>query len=467
VSSESISTAVNSSGAQRIQFTGLASGLNTSSIITALLSAERQPITHLSNQQEKLVAQRTAIATIKTSLLELNFAGSEFRLPSLFEGTQTVTSSEPSRITATATASGAAVGGYELEVTQLANSAQRSFTFASPAAEETITVDGREYTLKAGATAKELAAKINADGKGTVYAALQGTEGIVLSSRTTGATGGEFIAVAGAALTERAGTAKAGRDAEYSLDGVAGKSSSNTVTEAIAGVSLTFGALTGAGPVTIAVQPPAPSVKAIEAQLQSFVALYNSTVEAIQTQLSTKPPANPQNAAELATGTLYGDSELNSLLGRVRQTMYTALGGLPAEMSSPLDLGVSTGAPTGGNSSKSSLAGTLKLDPAKLAKAIAGDPEGAKLMMQKWAQSFTTTVNAAAAPGGSLETRINGDEGQVRAMKQRIATMNEMLAVRQRSLEQTYARLESVISHNTAQSSWLTSQSAQLEKSGL
>ena len=36
--------------------------------------------------------------------------------------------------------------------------------------------------------------------------------------------------------------------------------------------------------------------------------------------------------------------------------------------------------------------------------------------------------------------------------------MNELLAERERALQQTYAELESVISKNTAQANWLTSQ---------
>jgi flagellar hook-associated protein 2 len=464
----STTPSVTTSGTTPISFSGLASGLNTSSIIQALLSAERLPITHLTNQQEKLVGQQTELQTIQNSLQQLTFSAFEFTLPSLFEGTQTVSSSEPARIGAAIT-SGAGVGGYEVEVTQLANSAQRGFTFTSPAAEDTITIDGREYTLAAGATAKELASKINSDGKGTVYAAVQGEGAIVLSSRATGATGAEFIKVTdvGGTLAEKAGSAKEGKNAEYSVDGVAGTSTGNTVTEAIPGVSLTLSALTSAGPVTIAVQPPSPNVKAIETQLQSFVTLYNETVEAIETQLTTKPVAKPQSAGELSTGSLFGDATLSSLLFSMRQAMYETIEGLPVEMSSPSSLGVSTGSATGGKASQSSLAGVLKLDPTKLAAAIQANPEGAKTMMQKWAKTFTSAVNAVAAPGGSLETRINGDSEQIREMKVRVTSMNEILAVRQKALEQTYAHLETVISRNSSQSSWLSSQTTQLEKSGL
>jgi flagellar hook-associated protein 2 len=463
-----MSTSSLSTNGSTIQFSGLASGLNTTSIIQALLSAERQPITRLTNQQEKLAGQQTELSTVQSSLQQLSFAAFEFTLPSLYEGTQTVSSSEPGRIAASIS-SGAGVGGYEVEVTQLANSAQRTYAFTVPTGEDTITVDGHEYTVKAGTTAKELASKINSDGKGTVFAAVQGEGSIVLSSRTTGASGAEFIKLtdAGGTLTETAGTAKEGRNAEYKVDGVAGVSASNVVTGAIPGVTLTFAALTSAGPVTIAVQPPAPNVAALQKQLESFVSLYNSTVESIQTQLTTKPIANAQKGSELATGSLFGDPTLSNLVTAMRQTMYGSIEGLPEGMSSPLSLGVSTGAATSGKTANAALAGILKLDPEKLAKAIHEDPEGAKTMMQKWAQNFNKAVEAVAAPGGAIDARISGDSEQVRELKSRITSMNQILATRQHALEQTYAQLEAVMSRNNAQSSWLTQQSEQLSKSGL
>lgn len=459
---------VSSSGTTPISVNGLASGLDTSSIIKALLEAERQPIVHLTNQQEKLSGQQSQLQAVKSSLLSLGFAAEEFVLPSLFEGVQSVSSSEPARVSATITG-GAGVGGHQLEVTQLANSAQRTFAFASPAAEDTVTIDGREYKLKAGATAKELASKINADSKGTVYAAVQGKEEtIVLSSRTTGATGGEFIKVSdpGGVLSEKEGTAKEGKNAEYKVDGVAGSSGSNTVTEAIAGVSLTFSALTSAGPVTIAVQPPAPNLKAIEAKLESFVNAYNKTVEEVEKQLTTKTLEHPASASELSVGSLFGDTELTNVLTHMRQAMYEAIKGLPEGMASPLDLGISTGGGSGGSSSQSSLSGLLKLNTTTLAKAIAEHPSEAGTMMQQWSLSFAGVVHNASGAGGSLETRINGEESQIREMKLRVATMSQMLLVRQKALEQTYAQLETIISRNSTQSSWLTSQSAQLAKTG-
>ncbi len=254
--------------------------------------------------------------------------------------------------------------------------------------------------------------------------------------------------------------AKEGKDAEYTLDGVAGTSTTNVLTEAIPGVSLTLSSLTSAGPVTIAVQAPSADTKTIETRVQEFVKLYNTTVEEVQKELSTKPPANPANAEELATGTLFGDRDLSDVLNRMRQTMYEPIAGLAEGMSSPVDIGVSTGA--AGSSTPGSLAGLLVIDPTKLASGVLGNPEGAKLMFRQWATAFNGVVNEMAEPGGTLESRINGDNTEVRNMKTRISTMQEMLAVRQHALEQTYARLEGVISKNTATGSWLTEQSERL-----
>ncbi len=459
------SISVNTETGQPISITGLASGFDTSAIIKALVEAEKVPITKLTTQQEKLVAQQTTIRTLQLSLHQLTFQLAEFKLSSLFRTTQTVTSNEPQRVAATAT-SGAGVGGYQVEVTQLANSAQRTFTFTSPAAEDTITIDGHEYKLGAEGTAKELAQKINSDGTATVYAAVLNGETIVLSNRTTGETGGAFISVtdAGGTLVEKAGTAKEGRDAEYSVDGVAGKSNSNEVTEAVPGVKLTLeGLTTTSGPVTVDVLAPSTNTSAIEGQLQSFVTAYNSNVEAIQKQLTTKPLAHAAKLEEFETGTLFGDTELTGLLNRMRSTLFESVEGLPEGVASPFDIGLGTGGATA-NAAQGAIEGHLKLETSKLQAALAENPEGVQKLLQSWSKKLEGVINSAAAPGGTLETRINGDEAQVTTLKARIKTMNEALTERQKDLVRTYASLEGLLAKNNAQLSWLIQQTERLGK---
>ncbi|MGH2864240.1 MAG: flagellar filament capping protein FliD, partial [Solirubrobacteraceae bacterium] len=322
----------------------------------------------------------------------------------------------------------------------------------------------------AGESAKEFASSINTNSKAPVYAAVLEDGTLVLSSRATGNTGKEFIKLSGAGgvLSEVAGTAKEGKDAEFEVDGVAGTSSSNTITDAIPGVTLALGGLTPNGPVTIDVEPPGPNASAVEAQVQSFVKLYNSTVEAIQTQLQTKPPSKYTSTSEYGTGILFGDVELTGLLDNMRVSMYEPIAGLPAEMSSPFDIGISTGAATGsGTSSAASLEGLLTLEPAKLAEAVKSNPAGVEKMLQQWSQSLQSQINTVGAPGGALEVRANGDSSQVTELASQIDSMNEMLAQREKALQRTYAELESVISRNTTQSDWLTSQEESLSKSGI
>ncbi|HEY3760040.1 MAG TPA: flagellar filament capping protein FliD [Solirubrobacteraceae bacterium] len=462
-----MTASIGSGAGAPLNITGLESGLNTSEIITALLAVERAPITRLTNQETTLEGQREQLQSIQSSLSKLAFAAQELGSPTLFHDTQTVSSSNTNQVTATSS-SGAAIGGYELEVTQLANSAQRTFTFKAPENAETLTIDGEEISVAAGESIQSLANTINSDSKATVYAVAVNGETLVLSTRATGASE-EFIKVSspGGSLTEQAGLAKAGRNAEYSVDGVAASSMTNTVTSAVPGVTLNLLALTTTtGPVTIDVQAPAPSASAITAQVQSFVTLYNSTIGAIQKQLNTKPPTSPQTAAELKTGTLFGDFDLSNALSGMRQSIYEPIAEQPAELSSLAAIGISTGAPSGtATYSQSSVEGQLQLNTAQLEAAVQSNPAGVQQMLQKWAKSFEGAVNTVAGPGAALELRVTGDSSQVSEMANRITTMNELLTVRQKTLEEEYEAMEKAIAKSKAEGEYLTQQLAELNSS--
>jgi len=138
-------------------------------------------------------------------------------------------------------------------------------------------------------------------------------------------------------------------------------------------------------------------------------------------------------------------------------------------MSSPADVGISTGAPSGGGvTSVSTLEGQLTLNTAKLSEAVKSNPAGVETMLQSWSQSLQGILNGVAEPvSGTIEARITGDASQVTELTEQIASMNEVLAQREKALQETYAKLESVISQNTAQGNYLTSQEKQLQSSGI
>jgi flagellar hook-associated protein 2 len=466
MSSSSVSSSTSSSagsvsslsGSSTLQITGLASGLDTDKIITQLMQIQQQPITNLQNQESKIKAQNTNLTTIQTALKTVSADAMALMDPSLFHNTQAVSTSDSTKVTAS-TSTGAGVGGYQVEVSQLANSAQRTFTYASPSADDSISIDGQQYTIKAGESINDFVAAINNNKNSTVYAAATDSGTVVFSNRATGNTNGSFISVSdgAGALTEQASKAKDGKDAIYSIDGVQGTSSSNTVTNGIAGVSLTLtGVTTQTGPVTVNVAAPAPSTDAITGALKTFITDYNSALSTIQSAVAEQP-----DASDPTKGTLYGDTELQSLLSQMRTVMYGTEGS--GGISSMLDLGVSTGATTGSATpSASALAGNLTLDPDKLAAALASNPSSVQHVLEGWANDFSTISKAASDNGGTIDSRISGDSQQISQLDQRIADMQAALTDKQNALTQQFAALEAALSSNQSTSSWLTSQIAAL-----
>src|SRR6201999_1427889 len=184
------------SGSSTQQVTGLASGLDTDQIISEEMSIYQQPVTNLQNQQSGLTAMNKELTSIQSELQTLSADALAVGDPTLFETTQSVTSSDPTRVTATS-ATGAGVGGYQVSVSQLANSAQATYGFTSPASDDNITVNGSSYTIKAGESIQDFVDAINSDTNGSVFAAATNSGTVVFSSRQTGASSSVSVADGG------------------------------------------------------------------------------------------------------------------------------------------------------------------------------------------------------------------------------------------------------------------------------
>jgi flagellar hook-associated protein 2 len=453
-SSTTTAAGLNSLGGT-LQITGLASGLDTDQIISQLMAVKQQPLTQLQNQEAQIKARDSALQTLQTALQTVNSDAQSLEDPSLFDTTQQVTSSNSSVVTAS-TSTGAGVGGYQVSVTQLANSAQRTFAFTSPSSDDTITIDGHAETIKAGATVQDVVSQINNDSSATVFAASVNGN-LVLSNRQTGNTNGSFIQVSDpqSNLVENTAKAKDGKDAIYNVDGTDGESSSNTITDAIPGVTLNLtGVTTATGPVTVNVSPPAPDASNISTAFQKFVSDYNSAITSIQTQLSTPP-----SATDPTVGTLYQDPALSSLLSSMRSAMYASGSDLPQGASSMLDLGVSTGAASGNNTpSQSSLSGDLTFDTSALTSALQSDPSSVQKILISWSSSFSSLVDNAAGPGGTIDSRTNTDTTTISNLGDRITDMQASLNDQQTQLVAQFAQLEQVLSSNSSEASWLSGQ---------
>ena len=466
-------------GGSALQITGLASGLNTNAVVQALMAAQQLQVTNLQNQQSGITALNKQLTSIQSALQTVAADAQALGNPSLFAKTQTITSTNSTLIGATATSSnGAVVGSYSIGVTALASASQETFTFNSPSSADTITIGGQQYNLAAGASADDLVSAINSDPNGTAWATVtqEGTNGgpatVVLSDRKTGVpTGDDLRPTTGTSLTNPSNYV-AGTDAQYTINGSGPYySSSNTISGAslggtgqptqgqgadqtIPGVTLNLNGVTGPTPVTVTVGTPAPSAQNIQTAVQKFITDYNSTISQIQTQL-TQTPSN----SDPTQGTLYGDSDLQQLLGSMRQMMTATVGGLTGPVTSMLDAGVSTGATTGtGSVSQSALAGDLTLDTNALTTALTNNASAVKSMFTSWSIGFTNLVNNEAAGGGTISTRIQADNSQSSFLATQIQNMTQANQIKQNQLVQEFAAMEAALSQNQSTSNWLTSQ---------
>lgn len=434
-----------------ITISGLASGLDTDSIIANLMKIERAPRARLETQQGQAKARETALRDILAKLQSVSDAADSLASAGLWADTQTVSSAAPQSVAARRL-SGAGPGGYEVAVTQLARAEQRTYAFAQSAAPSQLTVGGREIDLAANATLADAVAAINADPATGVYAVAVGGK-LVLSSRQTGAA--STIAASGAGIEEEAAKLKAGRDALYSVDGVAGSSASNVVTDAIPGLELTFGALTAGTAVNVSA--PGLDKEAVRAQVKAFVSAYNTAVDAIRARLTEKRVPDAATQADANRGVLFGDTALNGLLSRLRQGVAGA--GLA-------ELGISTGAPSAAvTSSSDSVLGHLKIDEAKLTAALESDPLGARAKLAG-AGGLGDTLDAILAPTlgtkGAISERLSSVAAESRRLGDNMLALDTRLEKREERLRIQFSMMESALSRARSQSEWLSGQLAGL-----
>src|SRR5256714_9115031 len=202
---------------------GLASTLDTATIVDQLMAIERQPQNRLKTQVSISAARKTALSDIQTRLKNLQLAGEDLKSVTLWASKQTVDVNDTTK--AAVTLSGpAGTGSYQLNVTQLARGSQRWYTYSTPASDDTITFsNGHTTTITAGSDIDAAVLAVNSDANAPVYAsavtdAQSGTKYLVFSSRTTGASASAFTAAA-SSLVEDGSRAVAGLDSSYSVDG--------------------------------------------------------------------------------------------------------------------------------------------------------------------------------------------------------------------------------------------------------
>jgi flagellar hook-associated protein 2 len=468
------STLTNSGAGGQLQITGLASGINTNQLIQAELAVKELPLTNMQDTITSLQNENKTLSAMQTILENVSLDALDLSEPSLFFQSQTTSSSSPNLVTATPTANiGAVIGSTTIEVSQLAGASQSTLASnfgtgnTTTQADDTLSVtvgSGTAQTvdIAAGSTLQQIANTINGSSTMGVYASVLNSQ-LVLSSRTTGT--GNMISASDTAGYFTATNSQDGQDAEIFVNGSTTPTyeSSDTVTDAVPGVSLTLLGVTPANsPITLTTSPPAPNTANIIKAVQQFVSDYNSAVSGIEGVINTAPASesDPTQASPY-TDTLFGDPELENMLSSLRTTMYQTGAGLPTGMASLEDIGISTGT-SNGTVNSSAVQGLLTVDTTALTAAIESNPKGVQADLSSWASSFQTAVNTEASPFGALETRIQGNTTQISDLQGQLSTQQEMFNNEEANMEQQWAQVEATLETLNNQKTSLTTFAASM-----
>lgn len=442
---------------------GINSGLNITSMVTAMVTAERAPKdAQLARLEKASTTKFSALGQLKGSINSLQDALKELNKPDLFNK-RVASSSDSAKVSASADAT-AVAGSYKVEVSALAASSKvatqslnKTYTAsASGSLQVSLGADGpaTNVAISAGDDLVAIRDKLNTALKdqgitaNVVNDPVTGTSRLVLNGKTTGAGKDIYIESADPALSDltigsidrtdpahpvgslsavagnAAGYLTQAADAQFSIDGLALSSSSNSVSDAISGVTLNLSAKTEAGkPLTIDVGEDRAGVKA---SLKKFVDAYNGLMKTSSELTSVvsagegKPPV---------IGGLVGDSSVRNLLSAVRGELGRMSGGDADGLRTLADLGITT-----------QRDGTLKIDDSKLDKALkdnfnavggflTGDT-GLMTRLNKSVQSYTQT-------GGILEQRMSALTNTLKDVDKQKAALNlRMDKVQQRLLDQ-------------------------------
>lgn len=428
-----------------IALNGLSSGLDTGTMIAQLMAIERQGRTKLEYRQANAQARTDALSDLTTKLNTLKFRASDFKLGSLWTPQQTVDVSDTTKITATRTG-GAGVGATSIEVVGLASSSQRTFSFTSPAADETWTFGSANVSITAGMTLDDAVQAINGQPDTGVIAVNAGGK-LVVSSTTTGA--GSAFAWSAGSLTQD--SEKAGTDAQYRIDGGALQTaSSNTLSTAIPGVDLTLKAVT-TSPVSVTVGAPAADKSQIAAKLKSFVEAYNTVLDTVRTLQADKKVTDPTSATEARRGSLYGDGQLRQIESALRNAVSSAMDGLTnGDLDSLAEIGISTGAASA-TINRDAVAGKLVFDEEKFNAAFTANPTDVRKLLggvsgiSGIAQRFEDVINPMTETGGLLSSRRTETDNDLRRIADSITRFDERLSFKESRLRKQFETMETLL----------------------
>ncbi|MFM0053761.1 flagellar filament capping protein FliD [Caballeronia grimmiae] len=413
------STSANSALAQAAQ--SIISGVtnsttDTSTLISAMVTARTaSQTTQLTNRQNLDNTTLSAMGSLKSSLsaLQTSLSGlTDGSALSKFTG-----SASGSGLSAT-TSTGAVAGSYSIAVTHVATA--QKLVLGAGVLPPSNAIGTGNLTISLGNktpmtvainsgnnSLAGIASAINsASGNpGVTATVVTGTDGahLVLTSNVTGQantiqiTSDSSGGLASLATVDSLGAATSNysekspaQNALLSIDGTDVQSATNTITGAVAGVTLNLSAASAASTQTLTVTPDNQSATTA---INTFVAAYNSFVNTASALTSF----NSTGAAGSQGGPLLGDAMLSSIVN---------------SLATSISHGVTSGS---GTVSLSSIGlnlqadGTLSVDSSALSNAVTNNPSAVSAVFNATngiGATMNKNVTTYLQTGGIIDTRV-------------------------------------------------------------
>ena len=410
---------------------GIGSGLDVNAIVNQLVAIERRPIQQLQAQASGLQTRISAYARVRADLAGLQDASTRMLDPGLW-GTRSFNSSNNNAVSGSATAT-ALTGSFAVQVARLAQT-QGSVT---------------------GARAVD--SPIGAAG--------------TLEIRTGTWTGNSFAG--GAAVTDgtsalgsfnhfHSGTAMIGMsrtqdalDAQFSIDGIALNSPTNTVRDPVPGVTLNLQATTTAslpGSAATAVQVGVQANNTVVREaIENFRTAFNR-ISATLAELTRVDPGGRNN------GALQGDATAIGLQNMLRQMVGSPGGPTGAALGRLSDMGLQLQRDGSLSSNATRLDAALQ-NPAAL-RSLLADTAGAgnEGGVARRLRDFAMAANGFQ---GAVSGRNTALQASVERKQDRIEQMEDRLTRTRANLLAQYSRLDTSLGAINGLGSFVTQQLAQ------
>lgn len=445
-----------------ITSSGSGSGLDIAGIVEQLVAAERAPIANrLTARESKANELLSALGKFRSALATFQDSLKSLKELNTFQGRK-VTVGDDKVFTATAGAT-SLPGNYSVEVTALAT-AHRLSTAARPDATSavgtgiiSITVNGNTSNIAIDAPANSLndirnAINADPDNPGVRATIVTGTDGahLVLSATRTGVANAISVSVSGGdgnlsplvytaggpanTMTELA----AATDAGLIIDGVTVSSATNTITNAITGVTLN---LASADPGTEHALDIGYDTDGAKRSVGNFVNSYNKLIDTI-TEL-TKYNKDTRDAAPLL-----GDSTVRGVRDQLRRELGSALG--DTDTATLAGIGVTT-----------QTTGKLAADATKLDAAIAADFDAIGGLFSGTtglATRLDTIVTATLSSASTIATRESNLKTTLKTITSQRASLDERLALVRERLSKQFNAMDSLLAQLKTTSNFLSAQ---------